>query len=411
MSDMRRTLLILTPLLAAAALLAARRPAAPACDPGNGGLILPNGFCATVYAEVRGVRHVAVAPNGDVFASGGRNGVTALRDRKGIGHADTMVTFGGGATGTGIALGHDAIFFAPNDRVIRFAWTPGSLLPSDAGTVIVSGLPATGNHSAKTLALSKDENSIFVDQGSATNICEQRGSNAHPRPCPELPTRAGTWRYDTHKPNQTIADGEHWTTGVRNGMALAVEPTTGVLWGATHGRDELRAAMGASDQDNAEKPAEEFGVFAKGADYGWPYCYYDPITKKKVQGPEYGGDGVKQGECATKTQPVIGFPGHWAPLALNFVPAKNAFGPEYASGAFLAFHGSWNRAPLPQAGFRVVFIPFRNGKAVGTYTTFADGTPSQIKISGVAMAPDGSALFIASDQVGKIWRVVPTTSR
>jgi glucose/arabinose dehydrogenase len=407
---MRRSLLLLTPLLAAAALLAARHPPAPACDPGDGGLILPKGFCATVYAEVRGVRHVAVAPNGDVFASGGRNGVTALRDRKGTGHADTTVTFGTGS-GTGIALGRDAIFFAPNDRVIRFAWTPGSLLPNDAGTVIVSGLPANGNHGAKPLALSKDGESIFVDHGSATNICEQRGSNDHPRPCPELPARAGTWRYDTHKPNQTIADGGRWTTGVRNGEALAVEPTTGVLWGAINGRDELRTAMGASDQVNAEKPAEEFGVFAKGADYGWPYCYYDPITKKKVQGPEYGGDGVKQGECATKTQPVIGFPGHWAPLALNFVPAKNAFGPEYASGAFLAFHGSWNRAPLPQAGFRVVFIPFRNGKAVGTYTTFADGTPSQIKISGVAMAPDGSALFIASDQVGKIWRVVPTSSR
>jgi glucose/arabinose dehydrogenase len=410
---MRRTLLVVVPLLATGALLAARRQAAPACDPDNGGLVLPKGFCATVYAELRGVRHVVVAPNGDLFASGGRAGVTALRDRKHTGHADTTATFGSG-TGTGIALGHDAIFFAPNDRVIRFGWTPGSLLPSDAGTVIVSALPV-GGHSAKTLALSKDGASIFVDQGSATNICESHAAGSskpdHARPCAELPTRAGTWRYDTHKPNQTIADGEHWTTGVRNGMALAVEPTTGVLWGATHGRDELRSAMGASDQDNAEKPAEEFGVFAKGADYGWPYCYYDPIAKRKVQGPEYGGDGIKQGECAGKTQPVIGFPGHWAPLALNFVPAKNAFGPGYTEGAFLAFHGSWNRAPLPQAGFRVVFIPFKNGKAVGTYSTFADGTAGQIKISGVAMAPDGSALYIASDGAGKIWRVTPTTSR
>ena len=116
-------------------------------------------------------------------------------------------------------------------------------------------------------------------------------------------------------------------------------------------------------------------MFSKGVDLGWPYCYYDPIEKKKVLAPEYGGDGSKQDQCANKTQPVIGFPGHWAPMALNFVPAKNAFGPEYASGAFLAFHGSWDRAPLPQAGFRVVFIPFKNGKAVGTYTTFTDGTP------------------------------------
>ena len=410
---MRRTLFVLLPLAVAGALLAFRSPVAPACDPDNGGLTLPKGFCATVYATVVGVRHIAVAPDGDVFASGGRGGVTAMRDRKGTGRADSSVTFGGIGGATGIALGADAIYYAPSDRVIRYGWKPGSLTPSDTGTVIVSGLPV-GGHTAKTLALSKDGASIFVDQGSASNICLGRGTGVKslgPMPCPELPTRAGTWRYDSHKPGQTITDGERWTTGVRNGMALAVEPTTGVLWGATHGRDDLHGALGYSDQDNAEKPAEEFGEFARGADYGWPYCFYDPITKKKVQGPEYGGDGVKQGECANKTQPAIGFPGHWAPLALNFVPARNSFGPEYASGAFLAFHGSWNRAPLPQAGFRVVFIPFKNGKAVGTYSTFADGSASQIKISGVAMAPDGSALFIASDGVGKIWRVVPTTSR
>jgi glucose/arabinose dehydrogenase len=387
-----------------------RRQGAPPCDADNAGLVLPPGFCATLFATVPGVRHVAVAPNGDVFASGSRGagGVVGLRDRRRTGHADTTVTFGTGS-GTGIALGTDAIYFAPDDRVIRFAWRPGSLIPSDGGTVIVSGLP-TGGHTAKTLALSKDGAFIFVDHGSASNICGGTRSGG-PRPCPELPSRAGTWRYNSHQPNQTIADGIRWTTGVRNGMALAVEPTTGILWGATHGRDDLRGALGLSDHDNAEKPAEEFGVFDKGADYGWPYCYYDPITKKKVLGPEYGGDGVKQGECASKTQPVIGFPGHWAPLALNFVPQKNSFGPEFASGAFLAFHGSWNRAPLPQAGFRVVFIPFRDGKATGTYSTFADGTAAQIKISGVAMAPDGSALYIASDGAGKIWRVIPTTSR
>ena len=409
---MRHSLLLLAPFSIAVVLLAFKPTPPPACDPDNGELMLPKGFCATTYASLSGVRHIAIAPNGDVFAAGGRGGVTALRDRKGTGHADTTITFGGGS-GTGIALGANAIYFAPNDRVIRFAWKPGSLTPSDSGTVIVSGLPV-GGHTAKTLALSKDGASIFVDHGSASNICLGRGAGVKsqsPMPCPELPTRAGTWRYDTRRFGQTLPDGERWTTGVRNGMALAVEPTTGVLWGATHGRDDLRGSLGFSDQDNAEKPAEEFGVFAKGADYGWPYCYYDPIEKKKMLGPEYGGDGVKQGDCATKTQPTIAFPGHWAPLALNFVPSRNSFGPEYASGAFLAFHGSWNRAPLPQAGFRVVFIPFKNGKAVGTYTTFADGSTTQIKISGVVMAPDGSALFIASDGAGKIWRVVPTTSR
>jgi glucose/arabinose dehydrogenase len=412
---MRRMLLLVVPLAAAGALLAFRHPPAPACDPDNGGLTLPPGFCATLYATVPGVRHIAVAPNGDVYAGVQRTrGVTALRDRRGTGHADTTVVFGDSyGAGTGIALGPDAIYFAPNDKVVRFAWKPGSLTPSDQGTIIVSGMPSNGNHVAKTLALSKD-GFIFVDHGSASNACQEVDRNLKSpgkQPCPELPIRAGTWRYSTTKPNQTPADGERWTTGVRNGMAIAVEPTTGVLWGITHGRDDVAKALGGTDTDNAEKPAEEFAMFAKGTDLGWPYCYFDPLSHKKVLAPEYGGDGIKQGECANKTQPVIAFPAHWAPMQLAFMPVKNSFGPEYASGAFLAFHGSWDRAPLPQAGFRVVFIPFKNGKAVGTFTTFTDATPSQIKIGGVAMAPDGSALYIASDQVGKIWRVVPTSSR
>ena len=409
---MRRSFLLLGPLIAGATLLGFRRPAPVACDMDNGGLVLRPGFCASLFASVPGVRNVAVAPNGDVFAAGGRNGVTALRDRKGTGHADTSVSFGGGS-GTGIAIGPDAIYFAPNDRVIRFAWKPGSLVPSDPGTTLVSGLPASGNHVAKTLALGKD-GSIFVDHGSASNSCQEAdrvGKSPGKEPCPELAIRAGIWHYDTRRVNQTPADGERWTTGVRNGMAIAVNPATGVLWGATHGRDQL-GDWGMSVQDNAEKPAEEFGLFAKGADYGWPYCYFDPIAHKKVQAPEYGGDGVKRGNCATMTQPVIAFPGHWAPMSLAFVP-NTRFGAAYAGGAFLAFHGSWNRAPLPQAGFRVVFIPFRNGRATGQYTTFATGAggATSLRASGVAMAPDGNALYIASDGAGKIWRVIPTTSR
>jgi glucose/arabinose dehydrogenase len=99
-------------------------------------------------------------------------------------------------------------------------------------------------------------------------------------------------------------------------------------------------------------------------------------------------------------------------MSLAFVPG-NGFGPGFAGGAFLAFHGSWNRAPLPQAGYRVVFIPFRNGQPTGQYSTFATGAggPTSLRASGVAMAPDGRALFIASDASGKIWRVIPTTSR
>ncbi|MGH7523525.1 MAG: hypothetical protein ACREK8_04395 [Gemmatimonadales bacterium] len=99
-------------------------------------------------------------------------------------------------------------------------------------------------------------------------------------------------------------------------------------------------------------------------------------------------------------------------MSLAFVTG-NGVGATYAGGAFLAFHGSWNRAPLPQAGYRVVFIPFKNGKPTGQYRTFATGSggPTSLRASGVAVVPNGSALFIASDAAGKIWRVIPTTSR
>jgi glucose/arabinose dehydrogenase len=409
--------MVVLPLAALAGLAAFRHPVpatAPACDADIGQLTLPKGFCATVFASLKGVRHVAVAANGDVFASGAQGGVTVLRDRTHSGHADSTVSWGGAPTGTGIAIGADAIYFAPNDRVIRYSWKPGSMTPSDQGTVVVGGLPANGNHRAKTLTLSTDGKWIYVDHGSATNACQlidRKLGEPGQNPCPELVNRAGTWRYDATKSNQAIADGERWTTGARNGMAIAIDPATGALWGISHGRDDVSRAFGGTQEQNAELPAEEFGSYAKGSDYGWPYCYYDGLTHQKKLAPEYGGDGIKQGDCGSKTQPIIAFPAHWAPMQLNFAPRQNAFGPAYADGAWLAFHGSWDRSPSPQAGYRIVFVPFKGGKPVGTYTTFADGTAGALKLSGVAMAPDGSALYIASDIAGKIWRVIPTTSR
>jgi glucose/arabinose dehydrogenase len=402
-----RLVLALLPLVGLGALLGFRH-APVACDPGNAGLKLPAGFCATLFAEVGGARHVAVSADGVVYvASSARTGggVTALRDADGDGHAEARAQFGPGG-GTGVAVSGDAVYFGMNDRIIRYPRRSGELAPSAEGTVIVSGLP-TGGHSATTMALGPD-GAIYVDHGSRSNSCqEQDRSDRSPgvRPCPELSERAGVWRYDATRAGQTPTPEARWATGLRNAMALAVNPSTGLLWGAPHGRDQLAANWGFPVETSAEKPAEEFGPIAKGADYGWPYCYFDPITKKKVLAPEYGGDGERQGECADKTQPAIGFPGHWAPMALAFYPSDR-FGPAYRGGAFMAFHGSWNRAPLPQAGFRVVFIPFANGQPTGEWSTFAIDaeSPTGLRASGVAVGPDG-AVYVASDQAGKVWRI------
>ncbi len=404
-------LLPLALVLGSAASLAAFGSGREACDPDNGGLTLPDGFCATLFAELVGPRHLVVAPNGDLFVaqqSRGGGGMTVLRDADGDGHADRSEQVVTGSA-TGVAFANGSVFLGFNDRIVRYPWQAGRFGLAGEGVEVVTGLPSDGGHGATTLTIGAD-GALYVDHGSASNACAAaRGAQvAGQRPCAELPTRAGIWRYDAAATGQTPTTGRRWATGLRNAMALAIEPTTGVLWAAVHGRDRLNSWPGFSDEDNAEKPSEEFGPVTEGADYGWPYCYHDPIAGRKVLAPEYGGDGVREGECAEKTQPAIGFPGHWAPLALAFY-THASFGPAYQGGAFLAFHGSWNRAPLPQAGYRVVFIPFRDGQPTGEYSTFATATDSVtgLRASGVAIGHDGS-LYIASDGAGKIWRVTST---
>src|SRR5207245_7444751 len=130
--------------------------------------------------------------------------------------------------------------------------------------------------------------------------------------------------------------------------------------------------------------------------------------------PEYGGDGKQAGRCAQKKEPAVAFPGHWAPDGLTLYDGTQ-FPARYRGGAFIAFHGSWNRAPLPQAGYKVVFVPFKDGTPIGatTYETFADGfwnaDPAGPKHRpvGVAGGPDGT-LYQTDAGEGRGWR---TTDR
>jgi len=386
------------------------RRAAVQCDPDDGGLALPEGFCAVVVARgIGAARHLVVAENGDVFvAVGGRmgGGVVALRDTTGDGRADVTRRFGP-ASGNGIALHGGYLWFAPNDRVLRWPWRQGQLEPAGEAEVVVRDLPDVSSHRAKSIAFGPG-GALFVNIGSPSNTCTVAGGGERSPgkyPCDELATRAGIWRFDPGRLGQTQADGRRWATGIRNAVALTAHPATGELWAAIHGRDRL-ASWGFSDRDNAEKPAEEFGPVPEGADYGWPYCYFDPDLGRKVEAPEYGGDGTRTGRCADKTQPAIAFPGHWAPNGARFYDGA-MFGEEYHGGVFVAFHGSWNRAPLPQAGYRVVFAPFRDGKPAGPWRDFATGRagPTSIRPVGLAVGPDGS-LYLTADREETVWRVV-----
>jgi glucose/arabinose dehydrogenase len=141
--------------------------------------------------------------------------------------------------------------------------------------------------------------------------------------------------------------------------------------------------------------------------------------KTSILNPEYGGDGKTVGRCKDFTQPVAVFPAHWAPVDVKFYGGSQ-FPAKYRNGAFIAFHGSWNRAPEPQAGYNVTFQPFANGKASGDFEVFAAGFAGKDTIlnpndavarpDGVVEAPDGS-LYISDSQKGKIWHVVYTGAR
>jgi glucose/arabinose dehydrogenase len=393
------------------------RPAPP-CARDNGGITLPPGFCALVVADSLGpVRHLAVAPNGDVYAAlsgrrGGPTGALALRDTDGDGRADVRHAFGTGAA-TGMEIYDGWLYFAPDDAVVRWRMTPGELVPRGQPERIVTGLP-TGGHAARSMAFD-GRGGMFVNVGSRTNACQaadrQTGQPGQD-PCPELQTRAGTWRFDAGLPNQTQAQGERWATGIRNGMALDWNAAAGVPFAVSHGRDQLAGWPGFTEQANAETPAEEMFRLDRGTDGGWPYCFYDPAARRKLLAPEYGGDGRETGRCPGKAEPVYAFPAHWAPNDLLFYTGTQ-FPQYYRDGAFVAFHGSWNRAPLPQQGFNVAFLPFRGGRPLGTHEVFASGfatvenpqpQTARHRPTGLAMGPDGS-LYVSDDVGGRIWRI------
>ncbi len=426
------------PVLAAALLLttgpststSAQTSACPGDDPG---ITLPPGFCATIFADNLGhVRHMAFAPNGVLYANtwSGRyfrydtppagGFVLALKDSKGAGTADIIERFGdgvpeGSAGGSGVAFYKGAVYAEQNDKILRYTIPEGSIVPKDKPEIVVSDMPLTGDHPMHPFVIDAKGN-IYIDLGSATNSCQvdnrKTGSPGND-PCVEQETRGGVWRYDANKTAQKFSAAERFATGVRNGEGFSFD-SAGKLYATQHGRDQLAQHFPAlyKAAQSAELPAEEVVQVEQGDDFGWPKCYFDGMQNKLVLAPEYGGDGGKTvGLCAEKKPPVAFFPAHWAPNDL-LVYTGAAFPTAYQGGLFVAFHGSWNRAPAPQGGYAVVFQPMKDGKTTGDYVVFADGFAGAVKEpvraayrpGGLAMGPDG-ALYIADDQKGRIWRV------
>lgn len=392
---------------------------APAACATDAGLTLPAGFCAVVYADDLGApRHLVVREDGTVFTvrrtgPNGQAGVIALRDTTGDGRADVRELFGP-LGGTGIRLRDGHLFVDARRSILRYSLPSTAMLPAATPDTVVSGLP-TGGHDARNFVIDA-AGGLIVNFGSLTNSCQQKDrGNESPGvdPCVERESRAGLWRFSATRTGQTVADGERYAAGIRNSVALELAPD-GKVWVAQHGRDQLFQNWPRlyDRQQSAENPGEELLQVERNDDFGWPYCYYDVNQKKMVLAPEYGGDGGRAvGRCAGVKSAVVSFPAHWAPMALLFYTGSQ-FPARYREGVFIAFHGSWNRAPEPQGGFNVVFQPLRGGRPSGAYEVFASGfaganmTPSGAahRPAGLAQGPDG-AIYVSDDKGGRLYRL------
>lgn len=414
---------------------AASSSAETACPGNDSGLKLPPGFCATIFADNIGhARHMVVAPNGVVYVNtwsgsyyppdeklpeGGF--LVALQDKSGSGKADVIERFGetaktGAAGGLGVALYSGSIYAEVNDRIVRYALPPGALVATGPAITVVSGLPLGGDHPMHPFVITSD-GSLYVDVATATNACQFKNRTLHSpgaKPCTELETRGGVWRFDAKKTDQKFSPSERYATGIRNAEGFGVDPISHRIFITQHGRDQLHANWPElyKPEEEATLPSEEVMLLKQGGDYGWPECYYDPGQAKLVLAPEYGGDGGHSvGVCASKTGPVAAFPAHWGPNDVVFYGQKQ-FPARYHDGLFIAFHGSWDRAPYPQGGYNIVFQPLTGARSSGQCEIFADGFAGATvspegavyRPSGVAVGPDGS-LYVSDDNKGRIYKI------
>ena len=396
----------------------------------NGGLIIPDGFQATVFADSLGPsRHLAVNNNGDVYVKlstdKGTLGNVALRDINQDGIADSIQRFGNypndGRFATEMRIHKGYLYFSSELVVYRQKLIPGQLIPEgDPEVIMIDEFPIRW-HNAKSLAFDS-KGGMYVTFSAPTNVCEDQSIDySDPNsivkgeyPCSQLDILGGIWKFDEAKPNQKQADGMRFATGLRSIVAISWNPKDDQIYALNHGRDYLHnhAPNYYSQWQNSTLPSEEFLIIKEGKNYGWPYTYYDPVKKKRMLAPEYGGDGTIE-SAEDYEDPIMGMPAHWAPNDLLFYKGKQ-FPDRYKEGAFVAFHGSTNRNPYPQAGYIVAFIPFENGKPFGRWEVFADGfsgvdviremADAKFRPVGLAEGPEG-ALFISDSKKGRIWKV------
>lgn len=354
--------------------------------PAGSALAVPPGFEVKVFAEgdFQNPRWILEGPNGDIFLADSRaNNIYLLRDQNRDGRIDNATERFTFATGLNQPFGmaiHQGWFYVGNtSTVVRFRYEVGQTAVSGAAEKIID-LPGQGyrQHWTRNLLFSRDGKKLYVSVGSETNVSEE----ADPR-------RAAISEYNPDGTGHRI-----FAAGIRNPIGLAWNPVTGQLWTAVNERDGL----------GDDLVPDYVTSVREGGFYGWPYAYMG-----KNEDPRLAG---KRPDLVARTiVPDVPVEPHAAALGLAFYTGK-MFPKEYVGDAFVAFHGSWNRAL--RSGYKVVRIPFRNGRPVGGYINFMTGWVPDEKGRevwgrpvGLTMIKDGS-LLVVDDGGNKIWRITYT---
>ncbi|KIE58295.1 sorbosone dehydrogenase [Methylacidiphilum kamchatkense Kam1] len=355
--------------------------------PAKATLHLPPGFKVNIYAkDLDNPRWLALTPTGDVLvAESYSSRIMLLEDNDKDGVVDKISIFADISNGLhlpfGMVFSKDSFYVANTDGVLVFPYKEGQKKLEGRGRKILS-LPGSGNHWSRTLALSPDGQVLFVTVGSKTNVDE------------DPPPRASIVALKIKSNSSEI-----YARGLRNPVGLAFYPHSSDLYVTVNERDWLGDDLVPDYLTRVEK-----GEF-----YGWPYCYLspefiDPRWKNRIEGTK-----AKELIQSTKTPDVL-FQSHSAALGLAFPPPDSNLPEHYKNGAFVAFHGSWNRKQA--TGYKIVFVPFgENHRPKGYYEDFLTGFllnpyPSKTwgRPCGLLFLPDGS-LLLADDGNNIIYRI------
>lgn len=367
---------------------------------------VPDGYTITAIAtDLKVPRQTLVLPNGDILVAEGEGGGKApksrpkdfiagfiksqgttsvksgdrlmlLRDSNHDGTYENQIIFAENLNAPyGLALVDNDLYVANQDALVRFDYEEGQTQASGPPEV-VTWLPSEINHHwTKSLAASADGRFLYVGIGSNSNITE-RGMAAEVN-------RAEIWQIDTETGAHKV-----YATGLRNPTALTIQPNTNQLWAVVNERDELGPNL----------VPDYLTAVQQGGFYGWPYSYWGQHVDPRVrpQNPE---------KVESAVIPDYSLGSHRAPLGLDF--STPAVGGEFTDGVFIGEHGSWNRSN--PVGYKVVFVPFDNGRPAGDPVDFATGfltsdSKTRGRPVGVTVAPDGSVI-IADDLANIVWRV------